>query len=276
MTGKLYLCPTPIGNLDDMTFRTVKVLNAVDVICAEDTRRTVKLLNHFEIQKHLISYHEHNKDKKGPMLIDKLLNGENIALVSDAGMPGISDPGEDLVRLAIESSIDIEVLPGASAFIIALIASGIETSKFVFEGFLNRSKKERRKELEDLRYEKRTMIFYESPHRIKEMLLDMQNILGDRKICLARELTKKHEEHLRGSVSEIHAILSSREIKGEFVIIVEGSDEEPQGESLDGLSVEELVVRYMESGLSKKDSIKKAAKERGLAKNDVYQKVLDI
>ena len=193
MSGKLYICPTPIGNLEDITYRTLRVLNEVDLIAAEDTRHSIKLLNHFEISKPLTSYFEHNKDTKGDYLINKLLEGENIALISDAGMPGISDPGEDLIKQAIEHNIEIDVLPGATAFAVALVGSGLDTHKFVFEGFLDRDKKVRRKRLEELKEEDRTMIFYESPHRLKDTLKDMLKILGNRKIAVNRELTKKYQ-----------------------------------------------------------------------------------
>ncbi len=190
MSGKLYICPTPIGNLEDITYRTLRVLNEVDLIAAEDTRHSIKLLNHFEISKPLTSYHEHNKDSKGGYLINKLLEGENVAVISDAGMPGISDPGEDIIREAIENNIEVEVLPGATAFVTALVGSGLDTRKFAFEGFLDRDKKTRREQLEDVKEESRTMIFYESPHRLKDTLKDMSKVLGNRKISINRELTK--------------------------------------------------------------------------------------
>ena len=194
MSGKLYICPTPIGNLEDITYRTLRVLNEVDLIAAEDTRHSIKLLNHFEISKPLTSYHEHNKDSKGGYLINKLLEGENVAVISDAGMPGISDPGEDIIREAIENNIEVEVLPGATAFVTALVGSGLDTRKFAFEGFLDRDKKTRREQLEDVKEESRTMIFYESPHRLKDTLKDMSKVLGNRKISINRELTKKYQE----------------------------------------------------------------------------------
>ena len=222
MSGKLYICPTPIGNLEDITYRTLRVLNEVDLIAAEDTRHSVKLLNHFEISKPLTSYFEHNKDTKGIYLINKLLEGENIALISDAGMPGISDPGEDLIRLAIENNIEVDVLPGASAFVIALVGSGLNTYKFAFEGFLDRDKKLRRSRLEEVREEERTMIFYESPHRLKDTLKDMLKILGNRKISVNRELTKKYQEVIREDIETVINIFNEKEAKGEFVLIVDG------------------------------------------------------
>ena len=222
MSGKLYVCGTPIGNLEDITYRTLKVLNEVDLIAAEDTRHSIKLLNHFEISKPLTSYHEHNKDNKGGYLINKLLSGENIALISDAGMPGISDPGEEVIKQAIENEIEVVVLPGPTASITALIGSGLETGKFAFEGFLDRDKKRRRTQLEELKHEKRTIIFYESPHRLKDTLKDMLKILGNRSISINRELTKKYQEIIRNDIQGCIEIFNEREVKGEFVLIVEG------------------------------------------------------
>ena len=222
MSGKLYICPTPIGNLEDMTYRTIRILNEVDLIAAEDTRHSIKLLNHFEISKPLTSYHEHNKDSKGGYLINKLLEGENIALISDAGMPGISDPGEDIIKQAIENNIEIEVLPGATASITALVGSGLETAKFAFEGFLDRDKKVRRNQLEELKEESRTIIFYESPHRLKDTLKDMLKVLGNRRIAVNREITKKYQEIIREDIETVINIFNEREVKGEFVLIVEG------------------------------------------------------
>jgi len=184
MSGKLYICPTPIGNLEDITYRTLRVLNEVDLIAAEDTRHSIKLLNHFDISKPLTSYHEHNESSKGEHLISKLQSGENIAVISDAGMPGISDPGEGIIKMAIANNIEVEVLPGATAFVTALVGSGMDTGKFVFEGFLDRDKKIRRKRLEEIKEEDRTIILYESPHRLKETLKDILRILGNRKVCV--------------------------------------------------------------------------------------------
>ncbi len=278
MAGKLYVCPTPIGNLEDITYRTLRVLNEVDLIAAEDTRHTIKLLNHFEINKTLTSYHEHNKLTKGPILIDKLLEGINIALVSDAGMPGISDPGQDLVALCIDHGIDIEVLPGASAFVIALVGSGLPSWKFAFEGFLDRDKKSKKKRLEEIRYEERTLIIYESPHRLKESLKLMEEILGDRKISVCRELTKKHEEYMRSNISQVRAYYEDNDPRGEYILIVEGSNETrpDKKDSYDGLDERAYVIKLMEEGLSKKDAIKMVAKDRKLKKDIVYKEVLDL
>ncbi|WP_314962283.1 16S rRNA (cytidine(1402)-2'-O)-methyltransferase [Peptostreptococcus stomatis] len=278
MAGKLYVCPTPIGNLEDITCRTLRVLNEVDLIAAEDTRHTIKLLNHFEINKTLTSYHEHNKLTKGPILIDKLLEGINIAMVSDAGMPGISDPGQDLVALCIDHGIDIEVLPGASAFVIALVGSGLPSWKFAFEGFLDRDKKSKKKRLEEIRYEERTLIIYESPHRLKESLKLMEEVLGDRKIAVCRELTKKHEEYMRSNISQVRAYYEDNDPRGEYILIVEGSNETrpDKKDSYDGLDERAYVIKLMEEGLSKKDAIKMVAKDRKLKKDIVYKEVLDL
>ena len=277
MSGKLYVCGTPIGNLEDITYRTLKVLNEVDLIAAEDTRHSIKLLNHFEISKPLTSYHEHNKDNKGDYLINKLLNGENIALISDAGMPGISDPGEEVIKQAINNDIEVIVLPGPTASITALIGSGLETRKFAFEGFLDRDKKRRRTQLEELKFEKRTIIFYESPHRLKDTLKDMLKILGNRQISINRELTKKYQEIIRNDIQGCIDIFSERDIKGEFVLIVEGFKGEIEKVcEYDDLNDREYVLKLMEDGLTKKDAIKTVCKERKLKKDIVYKQVLDL
>lgn len=277
MAGKLYICPTPIGNLEDITYRTLRILNEVDLIAAEDTRHSLQLLNHFDISKPLTSYHEHNKDSKGGYLITKLLEGENIALISDAGMPGISDPGQDIIYEAIENNIEIEVLPGATAFVTALVGSGMDTHKFVFEGFLDRDKKLRRKRLEEIKNEKRTIIFYESPHRLKETLKDMLKYLGNRKIAVNRELTKKYQEIIREDIETVIEIFNNREVKGEFVLIVEGfSGEVEEIGKYDDLNEREYVIQLMEEGINKKDAIKIVCKDRKLKKDIVYKQVLDL
>ena len=277
MSGKLYICPTPIGYLEDITYRTLRVLNEVDLIAAEDTRHSIKLLNHFEISKPLTSYFEHNKDTKGDYLINKLLDGENIALISDAGMPGISDPGEDLIKQAIENNIEIDVLPGATAFAVALVGSGLDTHKFVFEGFLDRDKKIRRNRLEEIKEEDRTMIFYESPHRLKDTLKDMLKILGNRKIAVNRELTKKYQEVIREDIETVLKIYEEKEIKGEFVLIVSGFEGEKKAQNnYDDLTEREYVIELMNSGVSKKDAIKTVCKDRKLKKDVVYKQVLDL
>ena len=277
MSGKLYICPTPIGNLEDMTYRTIRILNEVDLIAAEDTRHSIKLLNHFEISKPLTSYHEHNKDSKGGYLINKLLEGENIALISDAGMPGISDPGEDIIKQAIEHNIDIEVLPGATASITALVGSGLETAKFAFEGFLDRDKKTRRAQLEELKEERRTIIFYESPHRLKDTLKDMLKVLGNRRIAVNREITKKYQEIIREDIETVINIFNEKEVKGEFVLIVEGfKGEKTVQNSYEDLTEREYVITLMENGMDKKDAIKTVCKDRKLKKDVVYKQVLDL
>ena len=277
MSGKLYICPTPIGNLEDMTYRTIRILNEVDLIAAEDTRHSLKLLNHFEISKPLTSYHEHNKDSKGGYLINKLLDGENIALISDAGMPGISDPGEEIIKEAIENNIEIEVLPGATASITALVGSGLNTAKFAFEGFLDRDKKTRRAQLEEVKEESRTLIFYESPHRLKDTLKDMLKILGNRKIALNRELTKKYQEVIREDIETAINIFDEKEVKGEFVLIVEGfTGEKTIENTYDDLNDREYVLKLIEEGMTKKDAIKAVCKDRKLKKDVVYKQVLDI
>lgn len=277
MSGKLYICPTPIGNLEDMTYRTIRILNEVDLIAAEDTRHSIKLLNHFEISKPLTSYHEHNKDSKGGYLINKLLEGENIALISDAGMPGISDPGEDIIKQAIEHNIDIEVLPGATASITALVGSGLETAKFAFEGFLDRDKKVRRNQLEELKEERRTIIFYASPHRLKDTLKDMLKVLGNRRIAVNREITKKYQEIIREDIETVINIFNEKEVKGEFVLIVEGfKGEKTVQNSYEDLTEREYVITLMENGMDKKDAIKTVCKDRKLKKDVVYKQVLDL
>ena len=277
MSGKLYICPTPIGNLEDITYRTLRVLNEVDLIAAEDTRHSVKLLNHFEISKPLTSYFEHNKDSKGIYLINKLLEGENIALISDAGMPGISDPGEDLIKLAIEHNIEVDVLPGATAFVVALVGSGMNTHKFAFEGFLDRDKKLRRNRLEEVKEEERTMIFYESPHRLKDTLKDMLKILGNRQISVNRELTKKYQEIIRQDIETVINIFDEKEAKGEFVLIVDGfKGEKTLVNDYSDLNEREYVEALLENGISKKDAIKLVCKERKLKKDVVYKQVLDL
>ena len=277
MSGKLYICPTPIGNLEDITYRTLRVLNEVDLIAAEDTRHSIKLLNHFEISKPLTSYFEHNKDSKGMYLINKLLEGENIALISDAGTPGISDPGEDLIKLAIENNIDIEVLPGATAFVVALVGSGMNTHKFAFEGFLDRDKKLRRNRLEEIKEEERTMIFYESPHRLKDTLKDMLKIFGNREISVNRELTKKYQEIIREDIETVINIFNEKDAKGEFVLIVDGfKGEKSQSNDYSDLDERQYVEALLQEGMSKKDAIKVVCKERKLKKDIVYKQVLDL
>ncbi len=278
--GKLYLCPTPIGNLEDITLRTLNTLKEVDVIAAEDTRHSIKLLNHFEIKKSLTSYHEHNKREKGKVLIEKMLNGQNIALITDAGMPAISDPGEDLVKLCIENDIEIVALPGPTAFVLALVVSGFSTRRFIFEGFLSQNKKSRREELEKFKLETRTVIVYESPHRLKELLKDISKILGNRKLSVSRELTKRYEEIFRGDVDSCIDKFTKEDPRGEFIIVIEGVSEDviesEKKESWVNLSVKEHLLEYMNNGMTKKEAIKAVTKERKVKKNEIYQEAIDL
>lgn len=277
-SGTLYLVATPVGNLDDISFRAIKTLQEVDLIAAEDTRHTLKLLNHFNIKKPLISYFEHNKKQRGEELIKDLTDGKDIALVTDAGTPGISDPGEDLVRLAVDSNINVTMIPGCTASVIGLVLSGLPCRKFCFEGFLDHDKRIRKKELEALRDERRTMIFYISPHRVMDVLNDISVILGNRRAALCRELTKIHEEVIRGCLSEILKTLSEKEnIKGEMVLVVKGSDKaiEPENSHLLELSIPEHMDYYMRDGLDQKDAMKKVALDRGISKREVYSFLLN-
>ena len=273
--GTLYLVATPIGNLEDMTVRAIRMMKEADYIAAEDTRNTKKLCNYFEIDTPLISYHEHNLEYGGDKLLDFLRSGKNIALVSDAGLPCISDPGADIVAKAVAEDISVVPVPGANAALSALISSGLSTLSFTFHGFLPRQKKERKAALEELKYKKETMLFYEAPHRLKETLKDAQQILGDdRKIVLAREVTKKFEEFVRGTLAEAVSWTEKEEIRGEFVLVLEGSMEEnPDAPEKwwEPLSIKEHVDQLIETkGIPSKEAIKLAAKERGLSKRDVY------
>ena len=268
--GILYLVATPIGNLEDITARALRVLSEVDLIAAEDTRQTVKLLNYFDIKKPMTSYYEHNKVSKGNVLIEKLLGGESIALVSDAGTPGISDPGEDLVKLCIENGITVTACPGPVAAITGLVISGLPTGRFVFEGFLPMNKKSRREHLDSLKNEVRTVIFYEAPHKLPYTLKDMMKIFGDRNVVLARELTKKHEELMRGSISYFIDFYEREKPRGEYVIIMEGNQVFSEEIEEPDLSVKEHVDSLIEKGIDKKDAIKQAAIERNVSKRDVY------
>ncbi|AOY75479.1 16S rRNA (cytidine(1402)-2'-O)-methyltransferase [Clostridium formicaceticum] len=278
--GKLYICPTPIGNLEDITLRVLRILKEVDTIAAEDTRHTINLLRHFDIQKPLTSYHEHNEKNKSQYLLNKLLEGETIALVSDAGMPGISDPGEVLVKACIEHDIPLEILPGATAGILALVASGLPTRRFAFEGFLERDKKKRRERLEKIKLEDRSLIFYEAPHRVIDTLQDMMDIFGDRKAVLARELTKRYEEFIRGSLKEVYQYLQENPPKGEMVLLCEGISLEEEvrreREVFEHLTIKEHILTFIEEGLEKKEAIKKVAKVRKIPKSDVYKESIDL
>ena len=276
MSGTLYLVATPIGNLEDITLRALKVLRNVDLIAAEDTRHTLGLLNHFEISKPLISYYKQTEKSKSEILISKLKEGKSIALVSDAGTPGISDPGEEIVKRAIEEDIKIVPIPGACAFVNAIISSGISTNEFEFIGFLSANKSERKDKLNEIKYDTRTIIFYEAPHKLKATLESILETLGDRKIVLARELTKIHEEFIRGNVSTI--LQQIVDIKGEFVLIIEGNNVSKKELEIDNLNLKSLEdhYRYYENqGIEKKEIIKKIAKDRNTSKNEIYQYFLN-
>lgn len=272
MSGKLYVVGTPIGNLEDMSVRAVKTLQEVDFIAAEDTRVTLKLLNHFEIKKPMVSYHEHNAREKGGEIITRLLSGQTCAIVTDAGMPCISDPGEDLVRLCAENGIDTVVIPGPSAAISALALSGLSTSKFVFEGFLNPQKNARLERLEELKREKRTIIFYEAPHKLCDTLSAMYQVLGDRKITLARELTKIYEEVIRTTLSQAVALFEEKAPKGEFVLVVEGMVEEEQ--SLTFEQALELIQALVDKGEPLSKAAKDVARQTGFKKGELYSRFL--
>lgn len=269
--GTLYIVATPIGNLDDITIRAINTLKKADIIAAEDTRHTLKLLNHLEISKPLISYHRHNEETKSDVLIEKLNDGQNIALVCDAGTPGICDPGEEVIKKCIEHDINVVPIPGACALINSLICSGIDTNQFTFLGFLSLNKKIREKELEEIKKSKKTVIIYEAPHKLQTTLNDLEKFLEkDRKVTLAREITKIHEEFIRGNIDEVKQ--KSQNLKGEMVIIIEGSKiEEEQENDLNKLSLDEHYKFYEKQGLTKKEIIKKISKDRNVAKNDIYQ-----
>lgn len=270
----LYLVATPIGNLEDITMRAIRILKEADYIAAEDTRNTKKLCNYFEIDTPLISYHDHNQEVGGEKLLQLLRDGKTIALVSDAGLPAISDPGADIAMKAIQEDFAVVPLPGANAAITALIASGLPTQPFYFHGFLSRYKKERRERLETLRNKQETILFYEAPHRLKEMLKDVQLVLGNRQIVLARELTKKFEEFIRGTVEEALEWANTNEVRGEFVVIIEGTQEEivEEAATWEALSIKEHVQQLIdEQAMSSKEAIKEVSKLRKLSKREVYQ-----
>ncbi|ENH96114.1 16S rRNA cytidine-2'-O-methyltransferase RsmI [Gracilibacillus halophilus YIM-C55.5] len=273
-TGGLYIVPTPIGNLEDITIRSLKILEEATIIAAEDTRNTGKLLHHFKIENKMISYHEHNKDKKEPMMLDYLRNGHIVAVVSDAGMPGISDPGYELITAAIQEDVPVIVLPGANAALCALVGSGLPTNEFFFYGFLPRKKNKRLEEIERIRSYQSTIMLYESPYRVKETVTALREGLGNRRVTLARELTKRYEEYVRGTLEELENELQAKEVKGECCLIIEGaSDTETyQIPWWDSFTLQEHVEAVMaEEACSSKEAIKKVAKTRNLSKRDVYQ-----
>lgn len=275
--GKLYIVATPIGNLDDITLRAIKVLKEADIIAAEDTRHTLKLLNHLDISKPLISYHRHNEGVRTEELIQKLKNGTNIALVSDAGTPVISDPGGEIVKDAIKNNIKVVPIPGACAAIIALIASGMDAKEFTFLGFLPQNKKNRKEKLQQIEIEERTTILYEAPHKLLETLKDLEKVINNRKVVLARELTKIYEEYEEGTIEEL--LKRIKEPKGEYVIIIsknEKTKNQIKLEELNKYTLEQHYHYYEEQGINKKEIIKQIAKDRNVSKNDIYQKFLDI
>lgn len=268
--GTLYIVATPIGNLEDITLRAIRILKEVDLIAAEDTRHTLKLLNHLEISKPLISYHRHNEEVKSDILIEKLQQGSNIALVSDAGTPGICDPGEEIIKRCINLDINIIPIPGACAMINSLICSGISTNEFTFLGFLPLNKKLRKDKLEEIKMSNKTVIIYEAPHKLKATLKDLEEILNcDRKITLAREITKIHEEFIRGNIEDL--VQKFQDVKGEIVLIIEGNMDVTVENELNNLSLDEHYKFYERQGFSKKDIIKKIAKDRDVNKNEIYK-----
>lgn len=278
MPGTLYLCATPIGNLEDITFRVLRTLKEVDLIAAEDTRNSIKLLNHFEIKTPMTSYHEYNKIEKAYQLVEKLKAGQNIALITDAGTPGISDPGEDLVRICYEAGIEVTSLPGACACVTALTLSGLATRRFCFEAFLPREKKERGTVLNALQAETRTILLYEAPHHLKKTLAELLETLGDRKLTLCRELTKKHETIQTTTLSAAIAYYEENEPRGEYVLVLEGKSREALTEEarqpFKAMSLQEHMAFYEEQGISHKDAIKLVAKDRGVSKRDIYNALL--
>lgn len=278
MSGKLFLCATPIGNLEDMTFRVIRTLKEADLIAAEDTRNSVKLLNHFEIRTPMTSYHEFNKIDKGRYLVGLLQEGKNIALITDAGTPGISDPGEELVRMCIDAGIEVTSLPGAAACVTALTLSGLSTRRFAFEAFLPQDKKEKQEILKELQTETRTTILYEAPHRLVRTLEELYGALGERRLTVCRELTKRHETVFTTTLSAAAAYYREHEPKGECVLVLEGRSrremQEEEQRSWEQTPLTEHMRRYEEQGISHKEAMKLVAKDRGISKRDVYQALL--
>ena len=278
MAGKLYLCATPIGNLEDITMRVLRTLQEVDLIAAEDTRNSMKLLNHFEIKTPMTSYHEYNRIEKAHVLISKMQEGTNIALITDAGTPGISDPGEDLVRLCYEAGIEVTSLPGACACVTALTLSGLGTRRFCFEAFLPMEKKERQEILNELKEETRTIIVYEAPHRLVRTLGELLEALGNRRLTICRELTKKHETAFQTTLGEALEYYQEQEPRGECVLVLEGKSREQvrleQQQSWESISIEEHMEHYLAKGMDRKEAMKQVAKDRGVSKRDIYQALL--
>ncbi len=279
MSGTLYLCATPIGNLEDMTFRVIRMLKEVDLIAAEDTRNSIKLLNHFEIQTPMTSYHEYNKYEKGRKLVEKLQDGMNIALITDAGTPGISDPGEELVKMCYEAGISVTSLPGAAACITALTLSGLSTRRFAFEAFLPTDKKEKELVLQEIERETRTIIMYEAPHRLLKTLKMLSERLGkERRITVCRELTKRHETAFATTLEEACAYYNEQPPKGECVLVIEGRSREQIAQEekaqWEEMSIEENMEHYLSQGIDKKEAMKKVAKDRGVSKRDIYNALI--
>lgn len=278
MPGTLYLCATPIGNLEDMTFRCIRILKEVDLIAAEDTRNSIKLLNHFEIRTPMTSYHEYNKIEKGRKLVERLLGGEDIALVTDAGTPGISDPGEELVDMCRKAGVTVTAIPGPAACVTALTISGLPTRRFAFEAFLPTDKKEKQEILEEMKQETRTMVLYEAPHRLVRTLETLFSVLGNRRVSICRELTKKHETVFASLIDEAILYYKEHEPKGECVVIIEGKSRKEiqarEREKWEEMSIEEHMELYLSEGMDKKEAMKKVAKDRGVSKREVYQALL--
>ena len=278
MAGKLYLCATPIGNLEDMTYRVVRTLKEVDLIGAEDTRNSIKLLNHFEIETPMQSYHEFNKYDKAKELVQMMLDGKDIALITDAGTPGISDPGEELVKECLENGIEVTSLPGASACVTAISMSGLSTQRFCFEAFLPKDKRKKENVLKQLQNETRTIIIYEAPHRLTKTLVELEKALGNRRVSINRELTKKYEESFLTTLKEAREKYEAEEPRGEFVLVVEGKDQEAldqeERQKWEDMSLENHMKIYLDEGLDKKAAMKKVAKDRGVSKRDIYNQLV--
>lgn len=278
MAGELFLCATPIGNLEDITYRVVRVLSEVDLIAAEDTRNSIKLLNHFNIKTPMTSYHEFNKYDKAKVLVEAILEGKNVAVITDAGTPGISDPGEELVRQCYEAGIKVTSLPGAAACITALTMSGQKTRRFVFEAFLPKDKKEKQMVLKSLENEVRTIIIYEAPHRLTKTLKDLEKTLGDRPLTICRELTKKYEDAVQTTIARAIEFYEENTPKGEFVLVIAGKEiseiKEEEMQKWESISIEEHMELYMNKGISKKDAMKLVAKDRGVSKRDIYNQLI--
>lgn len=278
--GKLYLCATPIGNLEDITMRVLRILKEADIIAAEDTRNSIRLLNHFDIRTPMTSYHEYNKIDKAYTLVEEMKKGKNVALITDAGTPAISDPGEDLVRLCYENGIEVTSLPGACACVTALTLSGLPTRRFCFEAFLPSDKKEKQEILEELKNETRTIVLYEAPHRLLRTLGELLEVLGDRRVTICRELTKKHETAFGTTLSAAIAHYTKEEPKGECVLVLEGRSrrqmKEEEQAAWNEISIQEHMQQYLDSGLDKKEAMKRVAKDRGVGKRDIYQALLEL